>query len=409
MLTEHIRPEVKISEGKGIVALQEGWMAFARGDEDRLVELKARFESLSQSSFKEAVRSITDSIIETGFEKHPSVTCLRVEDGKISAFVFRAVELTLVLSGEIHVLDGRDSNTWIDVILHGSIDQIRVRATEGAPVIDVLRAGIVPASGFLFQSPEYQATLEAASSDDHASAAVRGWQRASADSATGAEATVNGMFALLSQLDPANNLEPRSTDLVERLDALRNKTSTDEPSLFEKLGREIAEKKTAPVTLAKSRPVLSGVHCPSGHFTPAEDPNCRSCGAALNAAAPSVTAPRPILGYLTFDDGAVLPLDRPAAIGADVPHGYSVDNEPTTLVRLDDGHGGLSDVQLEVRPTGWNVEVVDMDSKNGTFSIPSKGSQSRIRLPNGMPVTLKDGVIIEAGTRTFTFTFAPAS
>ena len=83
--------------------------------------------------------------------------------------------------------------------------------------------------------------------------------------------------------------------------------------------------------------------------------------------------------------------------------------EPTTTVRLDDGHDGVSAVQIEVRPAGWNLEIVDVNSANGTYTIPSKGSQTRTRLRPGRPVTLKDGMVVEAGTRTFTFTLEPTA
>ena len=120
-----------------------------------------------------------------------------------------------------------------------------------------------------------------------------------------------------------------------------------------------------------------------------------------------VTDTRPVLGNLVFDDGAKLDLDRPAVVGANVPQGYTIDDEPTTIVRLDDGHGGVSDVQLEIRCSGWEVEVVDMQSESGTYTMLQGERQTRTRLRSGQAVTLQDGMTVETGTRTFTFGLGP--
>lgn len=412
MSTEHTKPEVQIVAGDGLIALVDGWMAFARGNEDRLADLRTRLESLADATWREAVQSITEAINEVGLDEHPSVTCLCVEDTRVSAFVFRAVELTLVIDGEVHVLDGRDSTTWLDLVLRGSVDQIGVRAREGAPVVSVLDSGFAYGSGLKFQAAHFNGSDAPGLDSSHPNEALRSWQKAGDDASTGNQATVNGMFALLSDLDPSNKPEPRIQRLAQRLEVLSRSTSTatqtaDDPSLFQQIEREVVRNGAAVATAPSARPELRGVNCPDGHFTVANSPNCRTCGIEIDSTAESVTGLRPVLGHLSFDDGAALAVGRPAAIGSNVPRGYSVEGEPTTTVRLDDGHGGVSAVQLEIRPAGWNVEIVDVGSEHGTFTRPSLDNQTRTRLRLGRPVTLRDGMIIEVGTRTFTFTLEP--
>ena len=132
-----------------------------------------------------------------------------------------------------------------------------------------------------------------------------------------------------------------------------------------------------------------------------------TCGARIEPDAAEDTGDRPPLGTLTFDDGAQLVIERPAAIGSDVPAGYSVAGEPATIIRLDDGEGGVDDLHLELRLSGWDVEIVDMMSNGGTYTVTNDERQTRTKMRSGQSITLKTGMTVEAGRRSFTYTVGP--
>ena len=203
--------------------------------------------------------------------------------------------------------------------------------------------------------------------------------------------------------------EPASTDQTAGAGGMfaRIDQRTPEPETPPPLPLETP----APVapTLASGRPQLRGVHCPAGHLANPLRTTCQTCGARLDPAAPHVLGDRPVLGTITFDDGAVLGIDRPAAIGSDVPSGYEIDGELATIVRLDDGAGGIAPVQLEVRVRGWDVEVVDMQSMGGTYTSVSGERQTRTKLRPSQSVVLEAGMTVETGGRRFVFNHGVAA
>ncbi len=462
MSGENARRGVHVSAGDGIVAHLPALTAFAKGENDRLNELLVRLSALADAGWQETVRTITAGISEAGFDDHPSIACVSVDGAKLAAFVYGAVELTVIIDGETTVLDGRDSSTWIDVVMRGSVEQVHAGSKLQASLIGILRDGVVPAGGFLLETTgplpatgqwdaavhSLNADTSSTSSDIHSGetsteeahttdpeVATEHKKPNEDDSPASSSPGVSGMFARIEQLsrdeksalidDIKGDANPTHIGASpEDLSASDSDLEAVEPAAPSSVATEASvqtsdtaaddvataqETNPAPVataTLWKERPNLRGVICSAGHFT-APAPACRRCGVAIDSSASHVTDTRPVLGNLVFDDGAMLDIDRPAVVGANVPLGYTIDDEPTTIVRLDDGHGGVSDVQLEVRCSGWDVEIVDMHSESGTYTMLQGERQTRTRLRSGQAVTLQDGMTVETGTRTFTFGIGP--
>ncbi len=160
-------------------------------------------------------------------------------------------------------------------------------------------------------------------------------------------------------------------------------------------------------SLTQTRPQLRGVRCLAGHLTKPDGSPCMTCGARIDPDIDEEMGDRPPLGMLTFDDGAKLSIERPAAIGSGVPAGYSVAGEPATIIRLDDGEGGIHSVHMEMRLSGWDVEIADMGSESGTYIVSNGERQTRTKLRSGQTAVLEPGMTIEAGRRTFTYTVGP--
>jgi hypothetical protein len=513
---------VHISEGDGIVAHVKNLTAHATGDETRLNELLVQLNALADAPWQEIVRTLTAGIAEAGYDDHPHLACVSVDDDRVAALVFGDIALSITIAGAETILDGRDSSTWIDVSLRGQVDRVHAGTQSESTVVGVLRDGVVPAGGFLldtsgpmpasrrwaeiatlgqneiqaveaepevenlddepesvepeglepeavedvfehvedevepveaeavFGDTEAQADVGVKSqifdheleSDDlfadvdpreQAAAEPAVIEPASAEQSStdtqGEEADLptaapaaRGMFARIDEYgrqDSGLTVEELKGPSVPRLfgsesafqsngDSLANDSDTRSTHSFadSTMTAESSATKSAP-TLAPERPQLRGVLCPNEHLTAPHESNCRTCGDSIASDAQQATGNRPTMGTLTFDDGAVLTIDRPAAIGANVPTGYVVDDEPATIVRLDDGVGGVSDVQVEVRLSGWNIEIVDMQSTNGTYTMLRGERQTRTKLRAGQSVTMQPGMTIESGGRHFTFTLGP--
>ena len=480
---EHDTRGVHISAGDGIVAHAGNLTAFATGDESRLNELLVRLNALTGEPWTEIVRSITSGITDVGFDDHPSLACVAVEEDKIAAFVFGETSLSVSIDGAETLLDGRDSSTWIDVALRGTIGRVHAGQQSDSAVVGVLRDGVVPAGGFLLdtggpipaagrwsevvsapveqaapedapepvvdQSPELgvpvvedvvahapiaeepvveapvaqapiaeepvvetpvaqapiaeEAEVEQAQAPVAEPAVEEAPAEESAESATQSPSAQRSMFTRIEEL---GRVAPAAFAADDNDSAQRFTESPFTQNAIPANPNEAAESPAANENVAPAtpqRPQLKGVLCASGHLTAPLESSCRSCGEAVPDGAEAATQDRPTLGTLRFDDGAVLNIDRPAVIGASVPPGYLVDSEPATIVRLDDGVGGVSDIHLEVRLSGWNVEIVDMNSETGTYTLLGGERQTRTKLRAGQSVLLARGMAVEAGGRSFVY------
>lgn len=458
MSVDHRARGIHVSSGEGIVAHLPNLTAFAKGDESQLNELLVRLNALADAPWHEVVRTLTAGIAESNFDAHPDVACVSIGEDRVAALVFGDTTLSVTTDGTEHTLNGCDSSTWIDVAIHGVVGQVRAGQQSDSIIVGVLRDGVVPAGGFLLDtagpmpssgrwidsnedkstaaaapppvpSEETVATESAATNGSDETPVAPTESAPSLEDEYDAEARrLKGMFARLDERhreDPLNGLDEFARD--DDVPDAQGEKSVEEASHTGEFGGSSEDElpaaneeasvtpaaETPPeiptagspstTTLAPARPQLRGVLCPDGHLTNGDDLKCRSCGLAVDSDAEMIMGNRPILGQLTFDDGAVLAVDRPAAIGSDVPQGYEIDGEPATVVRLDDGLGGVSPVQVEVRTVGWDVEIHDMNSENGTYTILHGERQTRTRLRAGQSVSLQDGMMVEVGSRNFTY------
>ncbi len=467
---EHGTRGVHISAGDGIVAHVANLTAHARGDEAGLNELLVRLNALAGEPWQEIVRTLTAGISEAGYDNHPALACVAVENDKVAALVFGDASLSVTIDGAETLLDGRDSSTWIDVALHGTVERVHAGEQSASTVVGVLRDGVIPAGGFLLDTsgpipaaerwsevmaPSEADTATPAAPENAADAVPVPAQTAPVaelnptpvDEQTAPAAPkpaseplpVEAAAAAVSPMEPAEDVAPSepvpaptARSMFARIEevgligrALREENEQTSEELFSE--SPFTQRATPPTpdipapqgdaghdlagaqTLAPARPQLKGVLCEAGHLTAPLETSCRTCGEEVSAGAKTATGDRPILGSITFDDGAVLQIDRPAAIGANVPSGYIIDGEPATIVRLDDGVGGVSDIQLEVRLSGWNVEIVDMNSENGTFTMLRGERQTRTKLRSGQSVVLQREMEVQTGGRSFVYNVGPAS
>jgi hypothetical protein len=147
-------------------------------------------------------------------------------------------------------------------------------------------------------------------------------------------------------------------------------------------------------------PPLPAVRCGDGHPNPVGLARCRVCGRPLDAGAVEAIE-RPVLGTLVFSSGERVPVDAPMLIGRG-PRRTEGQRPDLRLVTVASPERGVSRNHLEVIIDGWTVQVMDLDSANGTtVALPGRAPVS---VPAGHPVAIVPGTTVSLGDEAF-FTF----
>lgn len=108
------------------------------------------------------------------------------------------------------------------------------------------------------------------------------------------------------------------------------------------------------------------------------------------------------LGWLEFDDGARVPLDRPIVIGRMPPLQQVIYGDLAQPVIIDDPSRLVSSYHVLVRCEGPNVFVEDQASKNHTWVTTPHGEKTQL-LPNEPAIIIPGTVVNMADIRSFTY------
>ena len=149
--------------------------------------------------------------------------------------------------------------------------------------------------------------------------------------------------------------------------------------------------------------LVDGVCCVRDHFNDPRALYCTICGISmLQQTARLVRRPRPPLGVLVWDDGATTSLRDDLVIGRH-PFGHElVTTGQATPVEMTDGADRLSRAHLAVFLTGWDVEVMDLRTTNGT-AVVSGSTGATARLQPEVRCPLADDDTVWLGARSFIF------
>jgi hypothetical protein len=138
--------------------------------------------------------------------------------------------------------------------------------------------------------------------------------------------------------------------------------------------------------------LVDGVMCKRNHFN---DPNvqyCRQCGIAMVQLTQRIQkGPRPPLGVLLLDDGTGFTLDKDYVVGREPVLDGDVAAGRARPLRIPDPGGTVSRLHLRISLIGWQVEVRDLNSSNGSVLQMSNGTEHRL-LPG-------DSIFIQPGTK----------
>jgi len=146
---------------------------------------------------------------------------------------------------------------------------------------------------------------------------------------------------------------------------------------------------------------VAGVLCKNGHFNDPAVNYCAVCGISMaQQTLVSLQGPRPPLGLLLLDDGSTFRLDADYVAGRDPGADPDVAAERARPLKLADGQ--VSRRHLRIALVGWNVQVVDLGSANGT-AVCLPGDPQPRRLVAHEPVAVRPGTRVELGGRWFRY------
>lgn len=148
---------------------------------------------------------------------------------------------------------------------------------------------------------------------------------------------------------------------------------------------------------------VRGVYCKNQHFNDPRVLFCSICGINMVQQTPVlVNGPRPPLGVIVLDDGAVFQLDNPYLLGRDPgPDERIVAGEFRPLPIIDQSNQ-VSRVHARLELRGWDVVLVDNNSTNGTYVHLPK-TPDWVRMPPGSEQVLVQGTRVRIGHRTLAF------
>lgn len=155
----------------------------------------------------------------------------------------------------------------------------------------------------------------------------------------------------------------------------------------------------APHPVDDGRPKVMGVYCKNGHFDDPDARYCAICGISMvqQTLLPRL-GPRPPLGVLVLDEGSILSLDTDYVIGRDPTRDADVVTGTARQLRIEDPEGVLSRIHARIVLSGWQVQVVDLGSANGT-RVWGPGDATWQPIPPQTPTAITPGTQVGFGRR----------
>ena len=342
---------------------------------------------------RRVVRSVAGLLATADPAEVPAFGLVVQSTGGLVALVHAEAEV-LVEGEEDTRLSGSDSLAWVERPIAGPVRTITMRgtaATEAAgPPADLpwdLRAGTVPGAGVVLAADTDRL---ASAAPPPASTAAEPSPRDEVDDARAPAGDGGGepMPDRVILLPPPPSEAAGEDFLGDRVPL----PIEDEPES----GAQPVAPDEPPL------PVVEGTLCSRGHFNDPDAAYCSICGISMRQRTrQTVLRPRPPLGVLVLDDGAVFALDADYVIGRDPESHPAVRDGKVRPLVLNDDINGVSRVHASVALVGWKVQVTDEGAANGTY-LQEDGSAACVLQPHE-PALLTSGTKIRLGRRTIAF------
>jgi hypothetical protein len=157
---------------------------------------------------------------------------------------------------------------------------------------------------------------------------------------------------------------------------------------------ESADRGTEPV-------MVDGVLCIREHFNDPGALRCRQCGMSMDQLPRTFQRrERPPLGVLLVDDGSRFTLDGDYVIGREPLLDGDVIAGRARPLRISDPDGSVSRLHMRISLVGWQVEISDLGSVNGSVLHSADGEHGLIPFE---PTVIEPGVRIGVGRRSLQY------
>jgi FHA domain len=148
--------------------------------------------------------------------------------------------------------------------------------------------------------------------------------------------------------------------------------------------------------------MVEGVLCARIHFNDPDVAYCRQCGISMvQQTRRNQLGQRPPLGVLLLDDGMGFTLDRDYVLGREPVLDGDVIAGRARPLRITDPDGTVGRVHLRVSLVGWQVEVKDLGSVNGSVIYFPDGGEEKLKPSD--PVVIAPGTRIGVGHRSIQY------
>jgi len=145
--------------------------------------------------------------------------------------------------------------------------------------------------------------------------------------------------------------------------------------------------------------MVEGILCVRNHFNDPDVAYCRQCGISMvQQTRTTQIGQRPPLGVLLLDDGTGYTLDRDYVLGREPVLDGDVAAGRARPLRITDPDGTVGRVHLRVSLVGWQVEVKDLGSVNGSVVHDQVWGEGKLNPYD--PVVVQPGARIGIGQRS---------
>lgn len=352
---------------------------------------------------RKLARQVVKRIVSAEPEEVPSFCLLAAVDDGVAVILHGRLDLEVSGPEGKERLSGRKVATWVDSIIDSPFDRLVV-APSGQPVTEPdarsdLRMGVVPGNGVSLSARTSAPLMHADAVAAVPSAPAAARAASPAPPAAAPDDTV---------LEPPPKPPPPPTVGTNEFEPVADFVSVP-------LGEEApAEEELVPLPLVGAAPeapaeevdegaLVQGIVCSRGHFGDPSSAYCASCGISMvHQTHNLVEGPRPPLGVAVLDDGSTYVLDGDYVIGREP------DEDPEVLagrargLTLADPERTVSRVHARIDLEGWDVNVSDANSSNGTY-VAQPGATEWTRLTPHETITIRPGARMLVGDRTFVF------
>ena len=378
--------QVQLAPGDGLVARSGRVLLLARPkgveQESFTAALREAIEAVVRADAatpgRRVARSVAGLVAAADDDSVPPLVVVAATDDGLALLLVGDVDVEVVgAEGSVEELSGRDAATWVDRVVRGDLGSVTARVGPGTELDrrSDFGGGTVTASGFRLTPVRSSTATPPAAPAAPVAATPPDEPTTATDIALqpGSVQESSASFVAVSLTDP---LPPEELTPLPVLDETR--------------------------AVQVGAVQVQGIVCSRGHFNDPTSIYCATCGISMVHQTHNLVAgPRPPLGVVVLDDGAVFPLNEDYVIGREPESSAEVRAGRALPMPLDDPDATVSREHARIVLQGWDVRVVDTSS-NGTF-MATPGAVDWTRLPAGEPTTIVPGTRLTMGGRSLVF------